>query len=114
MQRLAALAAEENLIDKLILWEPVIDGAAYMREMLRINLATQSSVYREIRLTTEALIERMKMAKQRMSMGTKWPGHSIKQAAGNNLLISVANSIEGRTLIVQINKKDGPLVQRMN
>ena len=53
----AALVTEkEEGAPKLILWEPIINGALYMREMLRINLSTQTSVYKKILHNTDALI----------------------------------------------------------
>ena len=106
---LAALVAEEKVIDKLILWEPIIDGAAYMREMLRINLATQSSVYREIRLTSEALIERMKAGQTANVDGYEMAWSLYQQTAGINLLSSADKQHRGRALIVQVNKKEGPV-----
>lgn len=58
---LAALAAERYPnIGKLVLWEPVVDGAKYMQELLRINLTTQTAVYKEIRHNREALVRIMR------------------------------------------------------
>jgi pimeloyl-ACP methyl ester carboxylesterase len=58
---LAALAAERSpKVGKLVLWEPIVDGAKYMQEMLRINLTTQSAVYKEIRHNREALVRMMR------------------------------------------------------
>jgi len=58
---LAALAAERSpSVGKLVLWEPIIDGGKYMQEMLRINLTTQSAVYKEIRHNREALVRIMR------------------------------------------------------
>lgn len=57
---LAALAAERSpRVDKLVLWEPVVDGEKYMQELLRINLTTQTAVYKEIRHNREALVRMM-------------------------------------------------------
>ncbi len=57
---LAALAAERNPdLKKLVLWEPVLDGSAYMKELFRTNIITQTAVYKEIRWNTEMLIERL-------------------------------------------------------
>ena len=54
---IASLAAEEiGDIDRLLLWSPVVDGARYMQELLRINLTTQMAVYKEIRRDREALV----------------------------------------------------------
>lgn len=57
---LAAMHAEtDDRIDRLVLWEPVTDGGAYMQEVLLSNLATQSAIYQEIRQTREDLAARM-------------------------------------------------------
>lgn len=54
---LAALAAERRVdVGALILWAPIVDGARYMQELLRVNVATQSAVYREIRHDREQLV----------------------------------------------------------
>ena len=58
---LAALAAERrDDVDRLVLWAPVVDGARYMQDLLRINLTTQMTVYKEIRQEREALVEAMR------------------------------------------------------
>jgi exosortase A-associated hydrolase 2 len=57
---LAASYAEQHAsIDTLILWDPVVNGAQYMQELLLSNLATQSAVYGEIRQTREELSAQM-------------------------------------------------------
>lgn len=106
---LAALSAEENVIDKLILWEPIIDGVAHMREMLRINLATQSSIYREIRFSTEVLIDGMKNGKTANVDGYEMTGRFYEQAASVNLLACVDKRHQGKSIIIQINKKENPI-----
>jgi uncharacterized protein len=54
---IASLAAEEiSDVDCLVLWSPVVDGARYMQDLLRINLTTQMAVYKEIRRDREALV----------------------------------------------------------
>jgi exosortase A-associated hydrolase 2 len=57
----ASLAAEElSDLDRLVLWAPVVDGARYMQELLRINLTTQLAVYKEVRRDREALVADMR------------------------------------------------------
>lgn len=106
---LAALSAEDNVVNKLILWEPVIDGTAYIREMLRINLATQSSVYKEIRLSSEALIDGMKNGRTANVDGYEMTWGLYEQTAEINLLAFGIKEHQGRSLIVQTNKKEGPV-----
>lgn len=57
---IASLAAEDLAIDRLVLWAPIVDGSRYIQEMLRINLATQMAVHKEIRKDREQLIAHMK------------------------------------------------------
>lgn len=58
---LAALAAErESDVRQLVLWHPVLRGAPYAQELLRMNLATQVAQYREVREDRDALVQSMK------------------------------------------------------
>jgi len=58
---LAALAAEERSdVRALLLWAPVVDGDRYAQDLLRVNLATQMAVYKEIRHDRAALVEHMR------------------------------------------------------
>lgn len=58
---LAALVAERSpKVGKIVLWEPVVDGGKYMQELLRINLTTQTAVYKEIRHNREELVRMMR------------------------------------------------------
>jgi len=57
---LAALSADElHGITHLALWDPLVDGAAYMQEVLLSNLATQSAVHQKILHTREELVAQM-------------------------------------------------------
>ena len=54
---IASLVAERSsVVDRLILWSPIVDGARYMQELLRINLTTQMAMYKEVRQDREALV----------------------------------------------------------
>ena len=56
----ASLVAEEMAeIERLILWSPVVDGARYMQELLRINLTTQMATKKEITQDREAMVAAM-------------------------------------------------------
>jgi uncharacterized protein len=57
---LAALTADTlPEISRLVLWDPIVDGAAYMQEVLLSNLATQSAVHQKILHTREELVTQM-------------------------------------------------------
>ena len=57
----ASLVAEKlSNLDRLVLWAPVVDGARFMQEVLRINLSTQIIIYKEVRRDREQLVEAMR------------------------------------------------------
>ena len=57
----AGLIADDRAdIETLVLWAPIIDGARYVQELLRINVTTQMAVYREVREDRAALVEQLR------------------------------------------------------
>jgi exosortase A-associated hydrolase 2 len=46
-------------VNKLVLWEPVVDGEQYVQEILRANLATQMIIYNEIRKNREIIVKEL-------------------------------------------------------
>ncbi len=52
----AAVAARRSDISRLVLWDPVIDGAAYMQTVLRLNLMYQMALHRKVVENREALV----------------------------------------------------------
>ncbi len=57
---LAALAASRlNNVDRLVMWDPVIDGEPYAQSLLRINLAAQLAAYKKVIEGREKLLERL-------------------------------------------------------
>lgn len=58
---IASLVADESQdVERLVLWAPIVDGAAYMQEILRVNVTTQMAVYKEIRQDRENLVAAMR------------------------------------------------------
>jgi exosortase A-associated hydrolase 2 len=55
----AAVAAKRDDIDRLVLWDPVTDGAEYMQSVLRTNLMAQMAMHRKVLESREQLIERL-------------------------------------------------------
>jgi len=48
-------AAVRSDVKALALWSPILDGARYLQDLLRINVTTQLAVYREVKRDREAL-----------------------------------------------------------
>jgi exosortase A-associated hydrolase 2 len=104
----AFTASSGGGIGRLVLWEPVLNGAGYMREMLRINIATQSAVYKEIRHNTEALIRMMQEGQTVNIDGYEmsWP---LYEQCGEINLLNGGIFFPGRSLLVQIGRKEGEI-----
>jgi exosortase A-associated hydrolase 2 len=104
---IASIYADEKPdVNNLILWEPIVNGLSYMREMLRINLTTQSAIYKEIRHNTEALVQLLKDGSTVNVDGYEitWPLYA--QIASIDLL-NRQHNFESRVLITQISRKEG-------
>lgn len=103
---LAALAAERSpKIGRLVLWEPIVDGGKYMQELLRINLTTQTAVYKEIRHNREALVRMMREEGSTVNIdGYELAYPCYDQASAVNLNAE-RKRFAGPCLIVQIGRE---------
>ncbi|WP_423720280.1 serine aminopeptidase domain-containing protein [Nitrospira sp. NS4] len=105
---LAALAAERSTkVGRLVLWEPVVDGGKYMQELLRINLTTQTAVYKEIRRNREALVRTMREGSTVNIDGYELAYPCYEQASAVNLKEG-SRRFAGSCLIVQIGREGQP------
>jgi exosortase A-associated hydrolase 2 len=104
---IASLVADEATdIDRLVLWAPIVDGARYMQELLRINLTTQMATYREIRQDREALVAVMQQGSTVNVDGYDMalPLYSEVSAVK---LAGAPKQHRGASLIVQIDRQPG-------
>jgi exosortase A-associated hydrolase 2 len=104
---IASLVAEDALgIERLALWSPIVDGARYMQELLRINLTTQMAVYKEIRQDRTELVAAMEQGKTvnidgyEMSLALYAETCAVKLAAESK-------RFAGPCLVVQIDRQPG-------
>lgn len=56
---LAWLRADEVRAERLLLWDPMVNGAAYFQECLRLNLTTQLATYKKIVENREQMMQRL-------------------------------------------------------
>lgn len=106
---IAALLAERSTdIGRLVLWSPIVDGNRYMQELLRINLATQTAVYKELRHDRAALVEMMRQGQtvnvDGYEMGFEFYAESTALQLGTG-----AKRHAGPCLIVQIDRQTARL-----
>lgn len=110
---LAALAAERSPnVGQLVLWEPVVDGAKYMQELLRVNLTTQTAVYKEIRHNREVLVRMMREGSTVNIDGYELAYPCYDQASAANL-VAEKKRFAGQNLIVQIGRDGQPFRQEL-
>jgi exosortase A-associated hydrolase 2 len=103
----ACLLAERRTdVAEVVMWAPIVDGARYMQELLRTNLATQMAVFREIR------VDRAMLTEQLQSGGTaNVDGYEISRPMYEQLsqmnLAAGGKTFVGRSLILQIDRTSG-------
>ncbi len=110
---LAALAVDMiPEINPLVMWEPIGNGAQYMKELIRINLTTQTAVYKEVRFNTDALV-----AQLQEGGGINIDGYEIRYPLYEQMttikFTGRQSSYDGKCLLVQINKADGMGTKRI-
>jgi exosortase A-associated hydrolase 2 len=104
---LASLAAERNGdIDRLVLWAPIVDGDRHLQDLLRINVATQTAVYKEVRLDRGQLIEQMRQGGTVNIEGYEMAGTMCTEMAAINLA-AAPKAHRGPCLVVQIDRQPG-------
>lgn len=54
---LALQSLDHSSLARVVVWEPVVDPAAYIREVLRSEVATQMLIYGEVRRDRDRLVE---------------------------------------------------------
>lgn len=110
---LASLVAEDEPgIKWLVLWEPVINGSSYMREMLRINIATQSAVFKEVKNNSESLVQSMKNGNT-VNVDGYEIGYSLYEQADRINLMASEKAFQDPTLLVHITKRKGVIAKNM-
>lgn len=57
---LALESAADGSVNRVVVWEPVLNPAAYIKEVLRSEVATQMLIYGEVRQDRDTLVEAMR------------------------------------------------------
>jgi exosortase A-associated hydrolase 2 len=56
--------SEKIVLERLVLWQPVVDGNAYVMDVLRAFLAAEMMVHRRASTTRDALVSRLREGQQ--------------------------------------------------
>ena len=105
---LAALAAEtEDDVRQVVLWHPILRGAPYAQELLRMNLATQIAQYREVREDRDVLVKAMKDGRTVNVDGYEMSLAGYEQMGAIDLLASPRRS-GARCLVAEVAPRSRP------
>ena len=99
----AAAAARRSDVARLVLWDPVIDGAAYMQTVLRLNLMYQMAQHRKVIENREALVARLARGETVNIEGYEVAEPLFRQVSDFRLH-DMLQQFAGEVLIVQINQ----------
>ena len=101
----AAAATRVPDVRQLLLWDPVVDGEAYMQSFLRLNLMYQMSVHRRVVENRDALVARLAGGDTVNIEGYELANALFQQVSAFRLP-DVLASFRGQTDIVQITQGD--------
>ncbi len=103
----AAAAARRDDVDRLVLWDPVVDGADYMQAVLRTNLMAQMAIHRKVVESREQLIERLERGETINIEGYALAAPFFRQTSALRLadLLAAGNR---RNLVVSITPRPAP------
>ena len=104
----AATSSRRNAVSRLILWDPVVDGAAYMQSVLRLNLMFQMAQHRKVVENREALVERLMRGETVNIEGYELAQPLFDQASAFRLQDSLAQ-FSGDVLVVQVDQGENPI-----
>src|SRR5688500_16249550 len=105
---IAALAASRrDDVARVVVWDPVPDGAAYMQSVLRINIAAQMALHRKVITDREAMVASLEAGRTVNIEGYDL-GLALYKSASSLLLADVLPRYGGRTLLVQIGAETLP------
>jgi len=105
---LAALVAEQAPeVERLVMWAPILRGANYMQELLRVNLGMQMAMYKEVRVGRDALVQQMHDGQPANVDGYPITGRMFDEMAALDLLASPRQSL-AQCLIVEVVARPAP------
>lgn len=104
----AAVAARRNDITRLILWDPVTNGAAYMQTLLRLNLMFQMALHHRVVENRDALVARLAKGETVNIEGYEL-AQPLFQQVSEFRLADLLPQLSAETLIVQINQGQVPM-----
>ncbi|HWR97509.1 MAG TPA: alpha/beta fold hydrolase [Candidatus Methanoperedens sp.] len=100
----ARKAEEEALVRGLVLWQPVLSGPSYMKEILRTNITTQLAIWKEVRHKSEDLV-RFLAEGSTVNFDGYELSHALYEEISEVNLLDKPKTFSGRVLLVQVSRK---------
>jgi exosortase A-associated hydrolase 2 len=104
----AAAAIRRSEVSQLILWDPMVNGAAYMQTVLRLNLMFQMARYQRVVENRDALVARLAKGETVNIEGYEL-AEPLYQQVSEFRLEDVLAKFTGSTLAVAINQVQTPV-----
>jgi pimeloyl-ACP methyl ester carboxylesterase len=103
-----AAAIRRGDVARVVLWDPVVDGGAYMQAVLRLNLMYQMALHRRVVESREALVARLGKDETVNIEGYELARPLFEEVSALHLA-GLLPQYTGATLIVQINQDAAPV-----
>jgi alpha/beta superfamily hydrolase len=100
-----ATAIQRSDVARLILWDPIIDGAEYMQAVLRLNLMYQMALHRRVIENREALVAKLREGAAVNIEGYELTERLFRQASEFRLYDALSR-FPGDVLLVQVDQVD--------
>ncbi|MCX7927277.1 MAG: alpha/beta hydrolase [Candidatus Omnitrophica bacterium] len=97
---IAGIVSDDNIINSVILWEPIIDVRAYLYDYLRGNLSNQLLVHKKIILNREQLVNKI-LSGEKINVDGWYVTNSLWKQATRVDIISILNRIDKPILLVK-------------
>jgi exosortase A-associated hydrolase 2 len=104
----AAAATRRTDVSRLVLWDPVTDGFAYMQTVLRLNLMYQMALHRKVVESRDALVARLRQGETVNIEGYEMAEPLFHQVSDFQLHTVLAQ-FPGEVLALQINQDEAPM-----
>ena len=101
----AITASRRNDISRLVLWDPILDGAAYMQAVLRLNLMYQMAQHHKVIENRDVLVARLTRGETVNIEGYELSERLFRQTSEFRLR-EVLATFRGETALLQINQNE--------
>lgn len=108
----AATASRRSDVARLILFDPVLDGAAHMQSVLRLNLTYQMALHRRVVENRDALVARLADGETVNIEGYELAAPLFVQTSAFKMQEALRN-FDGEAVLVQLTQSASPIREEL-